>query len=377
MARRIISIALSLLIPALAQAQGLLVHSGADRLTAVGHRSSFVQPDVWSGKIELLRRSDGDNAFSRAYNRPYFGLGATFIDQSSTILKGTELGDALAVYGIMDRPLLETRIFGIGYDLGVGGAYTSRIFDPVSDAGNWFFGSHFVLFAKAGLHASAYISPRLQLVADAVVMHGSNARLSYPNNGLNFAGGGLSMKYSFSEPSRSSGSGVRVQSDAYQKGWAYDIQIGGGLHSCGTEWVATGRSGRWPRASLSMDAMYRFGGRFSAGVMADLFYSSNAHRLEEYDREIFGADAEAALYEFLSVGAGVLGNVHYRDFAFSWSVGRYLRRNMGVRENHGPYYNKIGFRYYSPSTPLYYGVSCKAQPFRAEYLELSLGLRLR
>lgn len=364
------------------------IRAGGDWLTSVGHRSSFTQPDALSGTIEIMAPVALDNGFARAFNRPSFGIGFSFIDQSSTQLKSCELGDIYALYALMHRDLARFWRIRLGYDLAFGGAYTSEIFDPFEARGNWFFGSHLVVYARASTYASIAIAPHLQLVADATLMHGSNGRLAYPNLGLNYAGGGVSLRYDLSETMPNQP--WRVPRSEYSRGWNFDVQLGGGVHTCGTEWVAIYnynylgekplekvRLKRWPKASLSFDAMYRLCGRMSLGVMADAFYSSNAARLEEYDRAIFGNEAvsECPGYDPLSFGIGLMCSVHYGNVALTFAEGRYLYRRMGIRDDHGPMYSKFGFRYFSPRTPLFYAVQIKAQPFKAEYIDFSIGLR--
>lgn len=362
------------------------VQVGGSWLTAIGHRSSYKTADMGAISIQADLLTDGSDSFETAYGLPSFGVGFSFIDQSAATLNGGHhLGDIYALYATMRRDLFRKWRLAFGYDMALGGCHTSSIFDNEANRWNWFFGSHMMLYASGGIHLSASITDRLQLVAEAKAIHASNSRLAYPNLGFNSGGVGLSARYALSGvPPRGMPDSWRVSTESYRRGWAYDLQVGGGVHACGTEWLGyynqTGNykmPRRWPKASVSADAMYRWNGRFSSGVMLDAFWSSNATHLREYDTAIYGAEEieNSPRYNPFSGGIGIINNVHYRDFAFVHSFGTYLYRHMGIREDHGLLYQKVGLRWYHPAMPLFLSAACKAQLFKAEYLEMSIGWR--
>lgn len=350
------------------------VKAGSDFLTSVGQRQHFIQPDIMSGTVEV-----GIG--------PRYGIGMTFLDQSSTVIDmSAKLSDVFALYWLLQEDFIHSGPFSMGYVVGVGGGYTANIFEPYVN-GNWFFGSHLFIYGRGELHASLRLSRRLRLMAQGVVMHGSNGRLSYPNMGLNFAGGGLSLKYDIVTPKAPE---PRLCSFPWNESVDINLEAGGGVHTCGTEWVALynhsdekpaegHRLRRWPKASLTAEAEWRFSRHFSAGVTADLFYSSNASKLRTYDTMIYGTEAvlEGPGYSPLSVGSGLEFIYHYRPgVALVVTEGCYLFRHMGIRDYHGRWYQRAGVRIAVPHSPFFFGAAIKAQPFKAEYVTFSAGVRL-
>ena len=362
----------------------LNVRAGADFLTSMTYRNSFSQTELVSGNAELTWKAIGKDAFERAWNLPELGVGVEWTDQSA-LVEGEErkfFKDLYAVYGVIRRDLNRRGRVNLGYDFGLGAAYTSGVFDYDSCPENWYYGSHLTCYVRAAAHVGVMVTPYLEILAEAKAAHASNGRLSYPNYGGNFLGGGLSARYSF-YTSEHHVPRQRIPRDVYRHGLAADIQVGGGVHTCGTEYVARYISlkepyaglKRWPKASLSADLMYRYSGKFSSGIIADLFYSSNASALRDYDTAISGTEAVAACpgYSALSLGVGFIHGIHYKNWMAFVSSGVYLYRRMGIRDYHGPVYNRAGLRYHPAGHPLYVGASIKAQPFKAEYFDFSLG----
>ena len=423
-------------------------------MTSVTYRSVMSSHDVSAGFVEATWKARGKDSFERSWNLPELGVGVSWTDQSAVAFNGWDqrLDDLYALYAVMRRDFGRGERVRFGYDFDLGTAYTGNVFD-FSDGYNWYYGTHFVCFVQAGAHVGVSLSPRVEALAEARVMHASNGRLGYPNQGMNFAGVGVGLRYSFggcgaarglihtpsmsedpcgvrgsgvsservgssslcerprssqmncgTMPLKDQGSGVqseahaggtdsafgrvKISPDEYRRGWSLEIQAGGGVHTCGTEFVATYRCGdspstysglrRWPKASVSADILYRYSGRWSTGVIADLFYSSNTSALKGFDTTIYGSDAVASSkgYAPFSTGVGIVQMLHYKNVCAVLSPAVYIYRRMGIRDDHGMIYNRAGLRWYIHGGPFYVGAVIKAQPFKAEYFDFHVGWRL-
>ena len=452
MLRHMAMVALLMMAALPARTQSL--HFGGSYLTSLTYRSSMEECDAHAAALEFTWKARGRNSFERSWNLPELGVGISWTDQSAVAFRGWShrLEDLYSIYAVLRRDFGRGRLVHPGYDFNLGTAYTGNVYDW-SNGYNWYYGTHFVCYVQAGAHVGLQLTPHIEALAEAKVMHVSNGRLGYPNQGMNFAGGGVGLRYCFGgsgaacrnhhglscgdpsraracagdsghhpglscddpsrahactgdsghhpglscgDPSRAhactgdSGPAcrrVKISRDEYRRGWSLDVQAGGGVHTCGTEFVAKYVYGtrpeeyeglrRWPKASLSTDIVYRYSGRWSTGFVADIFYSSNAGALEDYDTAIYGASDVAASkgYDPFSCGVGIVQMLHYRNVCAVFSPAVYLYRRMGIRDDHGIVYNRAGLRWYVHGGPLYVGAVIKAQPFKAEYFDFHVGWR--
>ena len=372
------------------------VKAGGDRMTIGSFRDTYTSLGFNAFTLEFdyaTAGKAGDGSFASGFGFPVFGIGLTCNTLSDVRFKSRNghYSDMLTAYGTIGRDLFRTRRLGFGYNVQLGLSYSSGYYDAQTNSANWFFSSPVLFYAAAGGHLTWIVSPRFDLEAGIMVKHNSSARLAYPNGGLNYWGGGLSARYRLA-PSRPPRANVfkTPSIKGPGKGWSYEIYAGGGVHACAAEWraivktvprdeLSTSLLRRWPMASLSADAIYRTGGRFALGASADSFWSSNTERLEWADRILHTEEEVEASkgYSPFSAGIGLVQEVFYRNAALYVQEGIYLYRHMGIRGEHGALYERAGIRYYPPALdPFFISVCIKAHKFKADYLDLTLGIRL-
>ena len=375
---------------------GSAVRAGADRMTIGSFRDSYTSLGFNSFNVawDFVTRGE-DGSFSAAYNRPVFSIGLTYNTLGDVVFSSPygHYSDMVAVYGSFSRDLLRYGRFSLGYDLSLGISYSNGYYHPITNGANWFFSSPILMYVAGGGHVTWQLTRRIDLIADISVRHNSSARITYPNGGLNYWGGGLSARYHLQDRKPATSRGFRtprISGGLYEKGWNYEIYAGGGVHACAAEWLAMTRTldlealagthlRRWPMASLGFDAIYRLNGRFGIGAAADAFYCSNMESLKWSDSVIYGEEtAAAASYAPFSFGLGAVQEVFYKRTAFYLEEGFYLYRKAGIHGYHGRLYERAGLRLYPKALdPLFIGVSIKAHRFKADYLDFTLGLRFR
>ena len=372
------------------------VKAGGDRMTIGSFRDSYTSLGFNSFNLEFdyATAPGGKGSFADGYNYPIFGIGLNYNTLSDVNFRSASghYDDMMSLYGIISRDLLRTRHIRFGYNVSLGLSYSSGYYDTQTNSANWFFSSPILLYVAGGGHLTWMIGPRLDLEADISVRHNSSARLAYPNGGLNYWGGGLSARYRFQDRTAPKGNVFKrrvISENLYEKGWSFELYAGGGVHACAAEWRALVKTTpkselsnsllrKWPMASLSIDAIYRFAGRFAAGFTADGFWSSNTERLRWADSVLYTEEEIAASkgYAPLSGGLGIVQEVFYRNIALYVQEGIYLYRHSGIRGEHGPIYERAGMRYY-PKTldPFFCSVCIKAHRFKADYLDFSVGIK--
>ena len=374
------------------------VKAGADRMTIGSYRDSYTSLGFNSYTLEwdwCNLPGAGRGSYAEGFNYPVFGVGFHYNTLADVKFrsKNGHYSDMFTLYGKISRDLLRTRHLGFGYDVSLGLSYSSGYYHPQKNTANWFFSSPVLLYVAGGGHLTWAVLPRLDIEADISVRHNSSARLAYPNGGLNYWGGGLSARYRFHASRPPSGHVFRtgrISRDLYRKGWSWEIYAGGGVHTCAAEWRARVKTvpkeersmsmlRKWPMGSLSVDAIYRLGGRFGAGFTADGFYCSNMEMLRWADGILYSEEEVEASkgYAALSGGVGLVQEVFYKDFALDVQEGVYLYRHAGIRGEHGPLYERAGVRYYPPRlAPFFFTVAIKAHKFKADYLDFTVGIKL-
>ena len=373
------------------------VKTGGDRMTIGSFRDSYTSLGFNSFTLEFdyATAPGGKGSFADGYNYPVFGIGLNYNTLSDVKFRSASgpYDDMVSLYGIISRDLLRTGHLGFGYNVSLGLSYSSGYYDVRTNSANWFFSSPILLYVAGGGHLTWMVGKRLDLEADISVRHNSSARLAYPNGGLNYWGGGLSARYRLQDRTAPAGNVFRrrdISKNLYEKGWSFELYAGGGVHACAAEWRALVKTTprdelsnsmlrKWPMASLSADAIYRFAGRFAAGFTVDGFWCSNTDRLRWADSVLYTEEEVAASkgYAPFSGGVGIVQEVFYRNIALYVQEGIYLYRHAGIRGEHGPIYERAGMRYYPKSLdPFFFSVCIKAHRFKADYLDVTVGIKL-
>ena len=103
-------------------------------------------------------------------------------------------------------------------------------------------------------------------------------------------------------------------------------------------------------------------------------------RLEECERKLYGDELVDAYgpYRKISAGAGIIQHLHYGNFSAFGTVGAYIYRHSGYKDQRGKLYQRVGLKYVLPgSSGIFMALDCKVHGFsRAAMMELTFGVRL-
>ena len=97
------------------------------------------------------------------------------------------------------------------------------------------------------------------------------------------------------------------------------------------------------------------------------------------DNVIYGEEAASATsYAPFSFGLGAVQEVFYKRTAFFLQEGFYLYRKAGIHGYHGRLYERAGLRLYPKALdPFFITVCIKAHKFKADYMDVTVGLRFK
>ncbi len=329
-----------------------------------------------------------NSAFASDYNYPTFGLGLSVADFSRSRLydRSSHVGNIYSLYGYMNRPLIRQQYWTFGYGLEAGFAYATDPYHPITNPENHLVGSPIMVYVGFGVDLRCRLTDRLEIGLDMGAKHYSNGRMGMPNKGLNILGGGVSAYYYFDAPPRDYS---KLDPVPFKKHFYYHLALGGGGQASIQEWNISQtqtspeqkqtRFKRYPKASVSADAMYRYSRKYGTGIGLDLFYTPHTGHLREWDNTLTGKTTNEMKYKPLSIGLAVNQEVYYGNLAAFAGVGYYVHRRSGISDNDGQFYQRGGFRYYFPAlNNLFVGYAIKAHKFSlAEYLEFSVGITIR
>lgn len=373
------------LLPLRARAQEVSAGGAANFMTSTPAITSLVQePRIFVSADVAISWKTADCELARMYRSPRLGIGLSYAGLGlCEFVPGSRAGDIYTLYGFIQRDLLSLGAFSAGYFAQIGGALMTHPYHKINNPGNLLYGGPFTFHVKGGLFARAQVSKEWSLGLEVGFRHNSASRIFIPNRGVNAVTLGLEAGYAFGPATVSPWAGR--ESDASQKvnrRFRFSVFAGGGIHKCMSEFYAARPLPveeqpvfytPWFKGSTGVEAVWRYCRRTSTGAQLELHYLGNIEALRKADLARTGKEADK--YSPLSPGISLIQELYFGQFSLGVGIGAYFYREVGIKEYHGPLYQKVMFRYYPPHLKtLYVGASLRAHTFdQADYLELSLG----
>ena len=331
-------------------------------------------------RIGYYTSSDDPSSYASLCGFPNIGIGVNWKGVSHFDWVGkSHLSDLVSLYGFFERDFIRTRKFSFGYDFSLGVAFNSAVYDKDNNPENVIFSSAVLAYLAPGLHLSFRPTPHLQLGLAGVLTHMSTGRLAYPNSGFNGLDVVASARYAMAEPR------VRerehLEKPAFPKHMLYEVFAGYGAHRCAQEFEATGKTTPWPTYTFGASACYQYIPTLSSGLCMDFFYFPKSFlQCVAGSERILHPQLHPEEYDYrpLSMGISAVQQLHYGNFTAWFQVGVYLYKHLGVAEQDGVLYQRIGGKFVFPKLAnAYVGFSCKSHHFsRAASLDFILGVRI-
>lgn len=111
-----------------------------------------------------------------------------------------QLGSAYTFTAFTEPFLGSDKRFFISFPLDAGISYLSKIYHPIQNPENLFFGSPISFYLGAGLQLNYKLRERSILQANVTYQHISNGGIKAPNKGMNFPSLGLGFSHYLAEP---------------------------------------------------------------------------------------------------------------------------------------------------------------------------------
>ncbi len=342
---------------------------------------------IYNIGLSYVTLPSDSSAFASDYNYPVFGIGISGTDFVQVkLIENSYIANIYSLYGYMDRTLIRVNRFKFSYNFEAGLAFAPEPCHPVTNPYNEFVSCPIMLYIGFGFDLKYRPLKQLELGLGIGARHYSNGKMGMPNKGINMLGADFSARYYFSDLPKSY---PKMGYVPFKKHFYYHVGVGAGFQTSIQEWniyyinqsdPAQKKTDfkRYPKASLSADAMYRFSRRYGTGLGVDLFYTPHTNKLREWDEIIHNKDMRNTTYNPLSLGVSINQEVYYKNLALFIALGYYAYKEVGIEENISRFYQRGGFRIYFPRLGnTYLGCAIKAHKFSlAEYLEFSLGVRI-
>jgi len=334
-------------------------------------------------QVGFLTRGSGD-WFDKAYNYPEFGFGVWWQPYGNALefKNGSRLGNMLNLYGYGNWDIFKTRDFSFGPAARMGFSLTGCKYDPVTNPSNLYIGTNLEYLVSVGVEASLRLADDFSMGLSVMGSHHSNGKQGIPNFGLNELCLNLGAKYWFGTVVDRSG--VDDEGDCGGRPSSYDKltfspYLATGFHSCERIWTARGKQGNAPlyqRIMTGLNVSYRYHPIFSSGVGVDVTYTTNVEDLRSCDMAKYPDEYMAHSYCPIYFGVAAFQSFHYKKVEAHLKFGRYVYKELGIIEDWGRNYQKVGFSYNFDNN-LYLGFDMLTVNFdSSDCLEFSIGYRI-
>ena len=380
-----LTVALLLLLPARSGAQEVYAGGGANFMTSTLAITSLVlEPRIFASFDAGISWKTTGCELARMCRSPRLGIGLSYAALGQCgFVPGSRAGDIYTLYGFVKRDLVSLGALSAGYFGQLGAALMTYPYHKTDNPGNLMYGGPFTFHAKGGFYARAQVSKAWSLGLEVGFRHNSASRLFIPNRGVNAVYAGMEAGCSIGQATLSPWKGRELdESQKVNSRFRFSVFAGGGIHKCMAEFYAArplpveqqpDSYTPWFKGSAGLEAAWRYCRRTSTALQLELHYLGNIEALKQADLALYGKMAEE--YSPLSPGAGFMQELYFGQFSLGLGMGVYFYRQVGLKEYHGPLYQKVAFRFYPPALKsVYLGASLRAHTFdQADYLELSLG----
>lgn len=302
------------------------------------------------------------NWWANAYNYPSISLGFSYDNAGSMKYRqGTHMGDFYSLYLATEFDFFRSGIFSLGPVLEIGMSYTPDKYNPSRNVVNMFIGSNLLANLAGGLEASFRVHPHWELALTGYFVHHSNGMTQAPNLGTNQLAVGTKVKYYLAP--QETDKRIALEKPDYPKGLRWNIYTAFGGHNCDWELIAKGAEA-YPvkfrlRATLGVEAAYRYHRLFSTAIGIEGNYADNAYR--ETDLLLRGMEDPNG-YSSIYTSAHLAQYFHYSNLSVNFTLGVYTFKKTGIVEDISRCFQRIGVRYHLPS-------------FKTGQMFLSLGMR--
>ena len=384
MKRTVLSILILTACASFLSAQELTFRTSVSVLTDQRELSSVTQSFLYpSFDLKLGWKLPRDAEFNALYGHPVGGIGISYLHLDGMEFPGSSrMGSGASLYGFFTAPIVRSEVFSFEYTVECGLAALTHPYHPSSNSQNHAYGGNPLYYLGGGLAAMFRIWDGLSAGVEAGFRHVSSGCWIVPNRGLTSLAPAVNLKYTFSETTRDCRR-FDIGDAIPEKPFRWGVSVGAGGHISDGErrmnevlYKPADRPERFHRflnANVGVEAFWRYARCFATGLGAEFFYAGEAGELAAVDQALYGESDP--VYSPWAGGVILLQEIYYRRFAVHGGVGVNFARHMGIFEDGGLLYQKLGLRYYTPGLDgAFFGFGVRLHNWvQSDYMEFSVG----
>jgi hypothetical protein len=309
-----------------------------------GHTTGF--------EITLLKQTDGSKLWQEVYGYPQTGFSYIHLD-----LANQYVGQADALVGFINFPLIRNPNFLFSFRLADGLGYVSTVFDRVENHKNLTVASHINAAIQMMADARFKISRNIFFDMSYGLTHFSNGSFKVPNLGINNISLNGGLAYQLNEPVVANYGAI----PSLDRRWLLDLVYGFGVKE-NIEFLNKQFFAHTFYFSFLKPISYKS----KLGVGGDVFYDLS---LMQFWNDSNVSDISSKI---IRGGAHVSYELQVNNFTVLLQMGVYLVDQLKLD---GSFYHRIGLQY-DLSKHLFANLTLKTHFARADYTELGLGWRI-
>lgn len=290
--------------------------------------SYLIQDDIYAFDLSIGFPASGNEYWDKLYRYPRPGFGYSYWNLGNKQV----LGGAHSIYGFINLPLLKkNEKFSVNYQISAGGAYLTRVFDPVENHLNRAIGSHYNIYMRLGIDSKIRITPISELVLEIGATHFSNGKTRSPNYGIN--AGTISVGYNY----LINNSLIKTKNDTEVP--AVDKRIVQSIiYSAGTKVYDNLLGTRYFVSSVSYNIEKVLNQKRRLGLGAEFSYDGSIDEA----RNVEYGKTESDLTDLVRIGLHSSYTVRYKRLLGGIQIGHYIYSKHKVLTS---VYNKLSVSY--------------------------------
>ncbi len=340
----------------------------------------------YSNEFYIGHQTQGKKNWHELYNYPEMGVSLFF----SSLGNNQQLGFTFGIIPSMTITIFQKKTNNFKLTIGVGLTYFNNPFDSITNPNNILVGSHITNLSFMSLYYSYKLNKKIDLRVGFSYTHASNGHYQIPNAGVNIPTIDLGFKYFVQRRDTNSKTNELLLDKTIRKDcFNFNFSFGTGINEyAGTTWPVG--TPKWAIYTTSIYGTYRRKNihSFSFGITAK-YYSGyydyiQKNNFYETQQKLKASIATVFLgHEYLFGHLGFYTHIGYNIYT-PFIIKHYKWANHVDKikfERLFEYYisSKMTLKYYLFETNFrqnfnaFVGLSIKANLFKADYPELSIG----
>jgi len=313
-------------------------------------------------ELSIIKDTYGKKYWERIHNYPIIGISFFF----STLANHPALGQAAAVYPFITFPIIKNEKDFIGFKLGIGLSYLTKVFDPITNYKNIAIGSHVNVAINLMAEYRRKINESTELSAGLSLIHFSNGSIESPNYGLNLPMLSVAFSKRISKPNEKElERKPSIPPFSYQPNKIYVFNVVGGY---ATKNMGNVFGERFDALMLSVSGMKYFNEISTLGLSLDFSWDgSHVAMLEEK------GIVDPSFITVVRPGIAPTYEMKISHLILGVNVGVYWG---GKEKSDGDIYEQLMLKYLVYND-VYLNITLRAHAARAAFLSWGIGYRLQ